>query len=128
MNTMRGKKSTKTAERRAVVRITCKTQLSFKICKEETISKIMQGYTQNISPDGLRCTISENVPVGCTLWLKLDRDALVMCEEIERRTVILQQGILGKVVWIEKTGDGKYDVGLQFITREEKRSLGLQRV
>lgn len=107
-------------ERRSVVRITCQTPLTFKVCKEETISKIMAGYTQNISPDGLRCTISENVPIGCVLWLKLDKDALTLCEEIEKRSVILQQGILGKVVWVEKQGEGSFNIGLQFITREEK--------
>lgn len=80
----------------------------------------MEGYTQDISPDGVRCIISDKIPVGCTLWLKLDKDALVMCEEIEKHAVILQQGILGKVVWVEKQRDSKYEVGLQFITREEK--------
>lgn len=107
-------------ERRSVVRITCQTPLTFKVCKEETITKIMAGYTQDISPDGLRCNISENVPIGCVLWLRLDKDALTLCEEIEKRSVILQQGILGKVVWVEKQNDGNYDIGLQFITREEK--------
>ena len=109
-----------TRDRRAVVRITCQTPLTFKICKEETISKIMEGYTQNISSDGLRCTITEKVPKGCTLWLKLDTDALSMCEEIEKKAVILQHGILGKVIWVEKKESNSYDVGLQFITREEK--------
>ena len=107
-------------ERRSVVRVVCQTPLTFKICKEETILKIMEGYTQDISPDGVRCVISEDVPVGCTLWLKLDRDALTMCEEIEKRAVILQHGVLGKVVWIEKQRDRKFEVGLQFLTRAEK--------
>ena len=107
-------------DRRAAVRISCQSPLSFKICKDETIAKIMQGYTQDISRDGLRCTISEDVPIGCILWLKLDTDALMLCEELERRAVILQHGIIGKVIWAEKTKDSNYDIGLQFITREEK--------
>ncbi len=80
----------------------------------------MEGYTQDISPDGVRCTIADEVPLGCTLWLKLDKDAIIMCEEIEKRAVILQQGILGKVVWIERQRDKKFEVGLQFLVREEK--------
>ena len=108
------------SERRTVTRITCQTPLVFKICKEETNSKIMEGYTRDISNDGLRCTIPEKVPLGCTLWLQLDRDALIMCEEIEKRAVILQHGILGKVVWVEKKDEINYEVGLQFIIREEK--------
>ena len=107
-------------DRRAAVRITCQTPLTFKICKDETIAKIMQGYTQDISKDGLRCTIDHDVPVGCILWLNLDTDALTLCEELERKAVILQHGILGKVIWVERTKEDHYDIGLQFLTREEK--------
>ena len=113
-------KNTFAQERRAAVRMRCETPLMYKICKVETISKIMEGYTQDISRDGLKCTIPKRVPRGCTLWLKLDKDALSMCEEIEKKAVILQQGILGKVVWIEKQSQHHYDIGLQFITRQEK--------
>ena len=107
-------------ERRATVRITCQTPLQYKICKEETISKIMEGYTHDVSSDGLRCTIADKIPVGCTLWLRLDKDAIMLCEEIEKRAVILQQGILGKVIWVDKLDQDKYEIGLRFITREEK--------
>lgn len=107
-------------ERRSAVRISCQTPLTFKVCKNETISKIMEGYTKNVSHVGIQCTIPQEVPVGCTLWLKLDKDALILCEEIDRQAVILQQGILGKVIWVNKIEDNKFDIGLQFITREEK--------
>ena len=83
----------------------------------------MEGYTQDISPDGVKCTISEKVPIGCILWLKLDRDALSLCEEIEKKAVILQQGIIGKVIWVEKEDENRYDIGLQFLIREEKLNL-----
>lgn len=112
-----------TPERRAVIRIRCQSPLQFKVCKEETISKIMEGYTRDVSGDGLRCNISQEVPEGCTLWLQLDPDALSLCEEIEKRSVILQHGILGKVIWIDKKNEHKYEVGLQFIVREERDSL-----
>lgn len=107
-------------ERRLSTRIDCQTPLGFKVCKEETISKLMEGYTSNISSDGMRCVISEEVPLGSTLWLKLDADALSLCEEIEHKVVIVQHGVLGKVIWAEKMNDKNYDVGLRFITREEK--------
>ena len=107
-------------ERRCEPRIVCQAPLMFKICKEETLSKILEGYAQNISTEGLRCVIPERVPIGCTLWLKLDRDALSLCEEIERKAIILQQGILGKVVWVNEIPEGRFDIGLQFITREAR--------
>jgi len=119
---MQDKEKTKinSSERRVAVRINCASPLSFKVCKDETIDKIMQGYTQNISNDGLRCMITDKVPIGSILWLKLDRDALTLCEELERNAIILQHGVLGKVVWIEKAGETNFEVGLQFLTREEK--------
>lgn len=115
-------------ERRVAVRITCQTPLAFKICKDETISKIMQGYTQNISSDGIKCAISEKVPLGSTLWLKLNKDAISMCEELEKRSVILQQGILGIVVWCEKKEDNIFDIGVQFLTREEPNLFNVDRI
>ncbi len=114
---------TEHSDRRAVIRISCQTPLAYKICKEETISKIMQGYTHDISRDGVRCTFNEKVPIGCTLWLQLDTDALAMCEEIEKNSVILQHGILGKAIWVDKGKDNTYEVGLRFITRQEKTQL-----
>jgi len=107
-------------ERRLAVRISCQTPLTFKVCKEKTVSKILHGYTKDISPGGIQCSITQEVPLGCTLWLKLDQDALTLCEEIDKRTVILQQGVLGKVVWVNKIEDNNFDIGLQFITKEEK--------
>lgn len=107
-------------DRRNTLRVDCHSLIRFKICKEETISKIMEGYTQNVSPSGLKCTITQKVPKGCTLWMQLDREILTLCEEIDKKAVILQHGILGKVVWAEKTPENSYDVGIQFITREEK--------
>ncbi len=80
----------------------------------------MDGYTKNISKDGLQCTITQEVPIGCTLWLQLDKDTLTLCEEIDKRAVILQHGILGKVVWVSPAADNQFDVGLQFLLREEK--------
>ncbi len=115
------------SDRRAAIRIAHQTPLTFKVCKEETVSKIMQGYTQNISKDGLCCTITEEVPIGCTLWVRLDVDSLALCEELENKAVILQHGMLGKVVWVEKIKDANYDVGLQFITREEKINAKISR-
>ncbi|MFH1360823.1 MAG: PilZ domain-containing protein [Candidatus Omnitrophota bacterium] len=110
----------KPLERRTAIRLPCKTLLTYKVCKESTVEKILEGYTNNISEDGLRCNLPEDVPVGCTLWLRLDRDALAQCEEIEKRAVIIQQGILGKVIWVDQIDQGEFDVGVQFLTRESK--------
>ncbi len=112
-------------DKRTTVRITCQTPLVYKICKEETISALMAGYTQDVSPGGIRCTVTEKIPIGCILWLKLDKDALMSCEEIEKNAVILQQGILGKVVWVNENPDYSQEIGLRFVTREEKDTIKL---
>ena len=85
----------------------------------------MQGYTRNISNSGLMCNLNERVPIGKMLWLKLDSGALELCKDIEERSVIIQQGVFGKVVWQKKLSDSSYDTGIRFLTRKEKVPVGL---
>jgi len=112
-------------ERRQFLRLPYKTPLPYKVCKKETISKMLQGYTQNISLAGLMCNIKEKVPLKSTVWLGLDIGTLNICEDLEKRCIIQQKGILGKVVWADKKKNGSYDVGLRFLTREEKTEMSL---
>jgi hypothetical protein len=107
-------------ERRQFLRLDFITPLGFKICKEETISKLLQGYTSNISEAGLLCNIKEKVNKDDILWLSFDRATLSICEELEKSVLIYQNGIIGKVVRIEPRDLDTYNIGMQFITREEK--------
>ena len=107
-------------ERRQFVRLEHVTSLAYKVCRQETISKLLQGYTSNISQSGLLCNIKEKVNKNDVLWLSFDRSILDVCEAIERRSLIYQHGIIGRVVRIRHNEDGTYNVGIQFITREEK--------
>jgi c-di-GMP-binding flagellar brake protein YcgR len=109
-------------ERRKFVRLSYKAPLMYKICKKKTFSKLMYGYTHDISQAGLMCTLSQEVPVKAIIWLRLDIGALNACREIEKQCTVIQQGILGKVVWTKKKRDDTYDIGVQFVTREERRS------
>ena len=59
------------------------------------------------------------------LWLSFDRGTLNIFAETESRSLIYQNGIIGKVVRIEQRNDGTYNVGVQFITREEKNSTNI---
>ncbi len=107
-------------ERREFVRLDYVSPLAFKVCKETTISKLLEGYIANISPAGALCRIAERVNIGDILWLALERSALEMCAEIEKRSLIYQNGVIGKVVRIEHEKDNKFHIGIQFLTREEK--------
>jgi len=108
-------------ERRKFVRLDYVVPLAYKVCKKKTVSKILQGYTADISRAGLLCNFKDKVHKNDILWLAFDRATLAICEDIERRSLIYQNGIVGKVVRIEpKKKDGTYNIGVQFLTREEK--------
>lgn len=106
-------------ERREFVRLDYVNPLAYKICKEQTINKLFQGYTVNISQSGVLCKIKERVGIGDILWLSFDRATLTICEEIEKNCFIYQNGIIGKVVRVEPLGES-FHIGLKFIIREEK--------
>lgn len=117
------------AERRQFIRLPYRRPLNYKVCKEDTIKKMMFGYAENISQSGLLCNIKESVPIDSVLWLALDMGALSICSEIEKNSIILQRGILGRVIRTYPKKDGSFDVGVRFLTRNETGSSDLfQRV
>ncbi len=88
-------------ERRQFVRLDYVTPLDYKVCKKETITKLLQGYTSNVSKTGLLCTIKQKVEPEDILWLVFDRDTLNICQDIEKSSLVYQNGIIGKVVRVE---------------------------
>ena len=110
------------AERREFTRLDYAKPLAYKVCKKETLHKLLQGYTSNISAAGLLCNMREMVNPDDILWLSFDRGVLGICEELEKRAFIYQNGIIGKVVRVESKGIDNYDVGVKFVTREESNS------
>lgn len=107
-------------ERREFARLDYATPIAYKVCKKETISKLLEGYTSNISTSGLLCNVKEGVNPEDILWLSFDRGVLSVCEELEKRVFIYQNGIIGKVVRVESKGLDNFDVGIKFITRQEQ--------
>jgi hypothetical protein len=114
------KKKYKGPERRQFVRLDYAAPLGFKVCKKKTVSKLLEGYTSDISQSGILCNIKEKVKIGDILWLSFDRNTLNICEELEKRIFVYQNGIVGKVARIEAKSRASFNVGVQFITREEK--------
>jgi hypothetical protein len=114
------KKNYKGRERRQFVRLDYTTPLAYKVCKKKTVSMLLEGYTTNISQAGLLCNIKDKVKKGDLLWLSFDRGTLSVCEGLEKRSLIYQNGVIGKVARIERKKDDTFNVGIQFITREEK--------
>lgn len=106
--------------RRAFSRIDYAAPLAYKVCNKKTVSKLLEGYTSNISQAGMLCNIREEVRPDDILWLSFDRGMLNICEELEKDALIYQNGVLGKVVRIEPKGFDNFDVGIKFLTRQEK--------
>jgi len=107
-------------ERREFARLDYATPLAYKICKKETIVKLLAGYISNLSSAGLLCNVREAVCLEDIIWLSFDRGVLSICEELEKRVFIYQNGIIGKVVRVEPKGNDNFDVGVKFITRQEQ--------
>ncbi|MBM3249528.1 MAG: PilZ domain-containing protein [Candidatus Omnitrophica bacterium] len=112
--------SFKGKERRRFERLEHVRPLAFKVCKRKTVSRILRGYTSNISQSGLLCNIRDRVRKDDILWLSFDRATLEFCGGLEKKALIYQNGIIAKVIRSVKKPDGSSDVGLHFITREEK--------
>lgn len=109
-------------ERRKFPRMNFAVPLAYKVCKRKTISRLLKGYTSNISHAGLLCNIKERVKKNNLLWLAFDRSTLAICEGLEKDSFIYQSGIIGKAVRVQRKKNGTYDVGIQFITRKEKNA------
>ncbi|MDP2905356.1 MAG: PilZ domain-containing protein [Candidatus Omnitrophota bacterium] len=107
------------AERRQFIRLDFEAPLSFKVCKKETVTRLLSGYTSNVSETGLLCKITEKVNIDDILWLAFDRGTLSICSELEKNALIYQSGVIGKVVRIIPGDLGDFEVGISFVTREE---------
>lgn len=106
-------------ERRGFVRLSYSVPLDFKVCKRKTISRLLEGYTSDISQSGVLCNIKDKVKKGDIIWLCFDRATLNICAELEKRAFIYQGGIVGRVARVGSKGNKTYDVGIQFIARKE---------
>lgn len=112
--------SYKGKERRGFIRLDYSSPLAFKVCKKKTVSKLLEGYTSDISQSGVLCNVREKVKKGDLVWLSFDKSTLNICEEIEKRALIYQNGVIGRVARVKPKNSNSFDVGVRFITREEE--------
>lgn len=115
------------AERREFLRLDYTAPIAYKVCSQDTVDKLLQGYTVDISQAGLLCRIKQRVNKDDILWVSFDRSTLNICEDLEKRSLIYQNGIIGRVVRIEDKGDDDYSVGIRFITRQERHLNNIYR-
>jgi c-di-GMP-binding flagellar brake protein YcgR len=107
-------KSQTSMEKREFFRLDYEKPLKFKSAKsDETI----KAKSQNISASGILFSTQKNPPkLSSILWMDLDIRTLKICQEIENRALMVNNGLVGRVVRVEEEG-GTYNVGVCFLTQ-----------
>jgi hypothetical protein len=114
-------------DRREFFRINFSTPLNFKSysrCGADS-TQATEGISQNISQSGILFQIEDNPPqLSSIVWMNLDIRTISICKEIEKRALVLNNGLLGRVVRVEEDTNNsrRYDVGVCFLTQEQKDS------
>ncbi len=108
-----------TQNRREFFRLKFSSPVRFKSCPRTAQES---GVSQNISQSGILFQTPENPPqLSSLLWMDLDIRTLKICQEIENRALILNNGVVGKVVRVEE-GHRNFDIGVCFLTQEQRDS------
>ena len=119
-------------ERREFFRIAFSTPLRFKNCATtQDQASLTPGTSENISQTGILFQ-TKNIPpqLSSIVWMALDIRTLKICQEIENRALIFNNGILGRVVRVEEDLEQKrvYDVGVCFLKRSQKDTQEVQQI
>ena len=112
------------AERREFFRVPYATSLKYKAYNESSTSATVQ----NVSQSGILFQTEQEPPkLSSIVWLNLDMRTLKICQEIESRALIFNNGILGKVVRVEEDADSEksYDIGVCFLRKDQGNTDGV---
>ena len=124
--------SDSTQERRDFFRLKFSNPVQFKTYPvKNNIASGQAGNSKDISSAGILFQTSNRPPeLSSILWLSLDYRMLNICQEIDRRALILNDGVLGRVVRVEEDPqqENAYDIGVCFLTKEQKNSRDVQKV
>lgn len=121
-------------ERREFFRINFNTPLQFKSYAGDrqvtSRSDILKGTSQNISQSGILFQTDNNPPqLSSILWMDVDLRTLKICQEIEQRAIVFNNGVLGRVVRVEENPKSNaYEIGVCFITQDQENDSEVQGV
>ena len=110
-------------ERREIFRLVFSTPLKFKNCSIQEDNLLYPGTSENVSQTGILFQTKSDPPqLSSIVWMALDIRTLKICQEIENRALIFNNGILGRVVRVEEDLENKrhYDVGICFLKKTQK--------
>lgn len=126
-------------ERREFFRINFSTPLQFKAyaidekskSPQPSVDSAIRGVSQNVSQSGILFHTKANPPaLSSIVWLNLDIRTLKICQEIENRALVFNDGLVGRVVRVEEDNHAlnSYDVGVCFLTKEQRGSREVQQI
>ena len=124
------------SERREFFRLSYTSPIQFKFYDVKNLQKSapstsgpLEGNTRNISQSGVLFQTDDNPPsLSAIIWMNLDIRTLKICQEIESRALIFNNGVLGKVVRVEEDAENNnsYDIGVCFLKKDQKDSRDVQ--
>ena len=124
--------SESTQERRDFFRLKFDRPVQFKAYPSRDGAQIAQkAATKDISSAGILFQTNNRPPeLSSILWLNLDYRMLNICQEIDRRALILNDGIVGRVVRVEENPEDSsaYDIGVCFLTKDQSASRDVQKI
>ena len=125
-------------ERREFFRINFTAPLNYKSystvpsgTSKTAASSAARAISQNISESGILFQTEKNPPqLSSILWMNLDFRTLSICKEIEKRALIFNNGVLGRVVRVEEDtrNSSRYDIGVCFLTQKQKNSQEVEQI
>ena len=118
-------------DRREFFRLKFSAPLEYKAYDQaaEQASSSAFGRTDNISQSGILFQTEGRPPqLSSIVWMNLDMRTLKICQEIESKALIFNNGVIGKVVRVEEDPEtGKtYDVGVCFLKKDQRDSRDVQ--
>ena len=124
--------SDSTQERRDFFRLKFNQPVQFKAYSTRSSAQLADAASsKDISSAGILFQTNNRPPeLSSILWINLDYRMLSICQEIDRRALILNDGILGRVVRVEESASDAsgYDIGICFFTKEQKNSRDVQKI
>ena len=117
-------------DRREFFRLNYSQPLQFRTCGHDSTATT-EAASRNISPTGILLRTENRPPaISSLLWLDLDIRTLKICQEIEGKALIFNNGLIGKVVRVEEDpeGENSFDVGVCFVRKDESKSRDVQRL
>lgn len=106
--------------RREYFRLDYRRPVKFRVIEDSPESgEVRLGTSANVSESGILFSSSVIPKIASILWMDMDLRTLKICKEIEKRAVVYQKGLLGRVVRLEQDPEtDAYNIGVCFVTQD----------